>query len=524
LPEGVVPGGALCRIVGRPFALDEGRALRALDPDRPATVDRALVELDGRFRLLLRTPTGTIVGATDGLGQGGLYYAERGGTVYLASHLGPLVATLAEVRLSRLGMASLLVTRGSVSGETPFEGIRRLMPGEVGIVRADERTAKLDIRRTTDPVEVLSTAADAVATGEDAVAAYRELLDSSLTRERLGPVVGLPLSGGRDSRSLGLLLVRRGDATLHAMTFGEPRSHDIRGAQAFARQYGIAHTAIPYRDRNVGSRAGLIVGLAGGASGLQTAHHLAGWEILRDHAPVAVLGNVLGDQLLWTDDDPDIVLRYTSQGLFNNPDIRPAAAFPDEVAHVVDVQRSRLRELAALPPVQAAIVLNLTIRQATYISVTADLVDWMIDSSFPGVHRGLLAFAFAHAAEHRGGPSFYDRWLEQELRGVEGSPGRRASLRSAVRGTREAVADALVPPRPKADWNRWTRRSAPWLLERTLADCPDPTLRELCLGSLETALRVRLTYFPAILVALAPVLALDLAGDSMRQAGSPVAA
>src|SRR4051812_11076422 len=45
-------------IVGRPFALDDGSALRALDPTRGATVDRTMRQLDGRFRFLFRGADG----------------------------------------------------------------------------------------------------------------------------------------------------------------------------------------------------------------------------------------------------------------------------------------------------------------------------------------------------------------------------------------------------------------------------------------------------------------------------------
>jgi asparagine synthetase B (glutamine-hydrolysing) len=76
-------------------------------------------------------------------------------------------------------------------------------------------------------------------------------LESAIAREQLPQTVGLPVSSGRDSRSLGLVLLRDPGRRVETMTFGTRGSRDLRGGRAFAERYGLPHHSWPYRRQDL---------------------------------------------------------------------------------------------------------------------------------------------------------------------------------------------------------------------------------------------------------------------------------
>jgi hypothetical protein len=501
---------------GRPFSIDSSGALANVDLSSPRSVDRALLDIDGRFALLLISPDGDVVAATDLIGACAIYHATAGDTVLVATHLGPLLASLPRFpELDRFGFAALLATLGCPTGQTPFAGVRRLASGSYLHVRIDNERARVEERQYGD-------VADLIAGPElplDVPALIDEFdarLEAAITREQLPPTVGLPVSSGRDSRCLGLVLLRDPDRRLETMTYGTRGSRDLRGGRDFAELYGLPHRSWHYRrdDLDLARAARFIVGLEGGTAGLQTAHRILGFADLRTRAPIAVSGwlfGVLTGAHQATSHNHGGPPRFVVEGLVNDPVIDLERAFPDEIAALLDELTARERRLTDLTDAQRHVVLDLTVRQATHTSSAMNLNEWHIDVAFPGYSRDLISFWSRVPPVALGDRSLYDAWRGTAAARVSDRV-VRAPLSSRVRTALEQSADELRRPPPVVDWDPWFRRSGQWIRETSL-QCADPDIRALCLTALESTLRTKVSGI-VLLFAMAVLSAPELTAAS----------
>ena len=401
-------------IAGRPFDIGDGSTANAQNTGELGTL---LSELDGRFSLCCQLPDGDVAVATDWLGLGPLFLAEFHGAVYFASHLGLLLDLLDELPpIDQLGVTSLLAGCTMIGGRTPYQGIRRLMAGEMASI--DVRgPVRLSVQRYADPAEVLSSGRVDSADVDDqfdhlfAAAVRREGLERSRS--------ALLLSGGRDSRALAYMLAEQEHESPPAVTFGRRSSYDMRMARRRAAELRLSHSCIPYDKWTLHGEAPFVADLGGGASGLQAAHFTVPFRRLAQCADVAITG-FMGDATTGAHlNGPS----YDHVALCRLPGWR--APFAEVYAEELSALRSELALVDAvrsdLAPHQRTLLVDFTIRQATWISQSFSLCSWYTDVSAPFVHRGLVSFLFNLPKEHLAKQALYDRWLARKGEALERS-------------------------------------------------------------------------------------------------------
>jgi asparagine synthetase B (glutamine-hydrolysing) len=189
---------------------------------------RALMTLDGVFSLAcFDTGTGNLVLATDRLGFRPLYVAETADWFAYASRVRALLAIHERTpSLDRIALGQFFAFDHLLGDRTWWEGIAVMPPGSRWrISPAGRRTLRY---WTFDDIPHAPAPADEVID-------QMSSLWSRAVRERGKPgLTPLLLSGGLDSRSL-LAELRRQDARVTTITFGEPRCPDVLIARRCAR-------------------------------------------------------------------------------------------------------------------------------------------------------------------------------------------------------------------------------------------------------------------------------------------------
>jgi hypothetical protein len=478
-----VPGGRLWRfgrahataplaasgvVIGRPF-VDTVGPLHLVEL---TAIRRVLAQLDGRFCLCTRLEGGTTVLATDWLGQGPLFYGALNGAVYFASHLGLLLSMLEGLPpLDQLGLASMLGGTTLIGGRTPHQGIRRLMAGEMAVIGPGASDVKVE--RYADPADIL--AQDAAPGGAPADA-FSHYLQVSLARESLsGDGLTLMLTGGKDSTALAYGLVETGRRDFRTATFGRRYCRDVVLARHTARALGLPHRRIPYEHWTLHGEADFVAAISGGSAGLQTSHNIVGYRDIGDQADTAMVG-FLGDAITGAHLGPRSLDRL---GLSFTRNWHPPfeEMYAEELAALRNEMEGYARDLSTLAPHQRLLLLDFTVRQATWISQTFSLCNWWIDLSTPFCHRDLIRFLFNLPEQEIEHQRFYTRWLAQtgkRLREERPSLGER--LIDAERLARRAMTRFLGTTHPDStvDWTAMQRASMSWL-EKTISGYHEDT-------------------------------------------------
>ncbi len=208
-----------------------------------------LAGVRGMFALALHDPgRGRVVLARDPFGIKPLYYAvEPDGVVFASEPQAIVAARQAAAGANRQDIRpeaayELLQLQFTTGRDTIFQGIARLLPGEILVV---EDGAVVD-RRHCPPVlpETLRRQAEPAALA----ALDRVVMDSVALHERSDVPYGLFLSSGIDSSAILTAMARRDAEPVRSYTaaFPETGVHDEREtAAALARAAGARHTELP---------------------------------------------------------------------------------------------------------------------------------------------------------------------------------------------------------------------------------------------------------------------------------------
>ncbi len=201
--------------------------------------------LRGMYALAIHNPAdGALVLARDPFGIKPLYYAEtEDGFVFASEPQALHRAGLVKPGLNTRARDELLQLQFTTGAETPFQGIKRLLPGETIQVREGRITDRL--RRAALPGGgPLGTAKGAALTRLD------ELLNDSVgIHQRSDVPYGMFLSGGIDSSALLAMMARLNDRPVRAFTAGFPGTGvaDERAqARAVAEACGADHTEVEF--------------------------------------------------------------------------------------------------------------------------------------------------------------------------------------------------------------------------------------------------------------------------------------
>jgi asparagine synthase (glutamine-hydrolysing) len=207
--------------------------------------------LRGMYAIALHDPAaGHLVLARDPFGIKPLYYVEgaaeaNGGLVFASEPQALVAAGLVVPELVTAARDELVQLQFTTGRDTPFAGIRRLLPGEAVVV-ADGRIVERR-RRLALPVE-----GPAAWSEDEALERLdRALSDSVRVHQRADVPYGLFLSGGIDSAAVLALMARLNDRPVRCFTagFSDTGAADERAhARALARELGAAHSEVDFTE------------------------------------------------------------------------------------------------------------------------------------------------------------------------------------------------------------------------------------------------------------------------------------
>jgi len=232
-------GGAESRqpVSGDAAGSDAEHCLRLFERDGAALVER----LNGHFTVVVYSEAERQLSiATDPFGYQPLFLATRGRRVLFASEMKAILA-VRDVPPVVDGVGLLQLARhGWPLGErTWLEAIRVAAPGTWHNVSArgvrEQRYFRISFRR--GPTAASFSAYTDVFAGN-----MRRAMQRATAAEGR---IGIPLSGGLDSRTL-LLAAESETQRLLTYTFGRAGSRDVDYAAQLARAAGVAHLHLPY--------------------------------------------------------------------------------------------------------------------------------------------------------------------------------------------------------------------------------------------------------------------------------------
>ncbi len=203
-----------------------------------------LRHLRGMYALALHDPRDeSLLLARDPFGIKPLYYAEAQGHLIFASEPQAIFASgLIQPRLVAAKRDELLQLQFTTGTETIFEGVLRLLPGEMLICRKG-RAVERQIRAA--PVAAVAPVEEAKSLAQlDAL-----LMESVDLHQRSDVPYGLFLSGGVDSSALLAMMARLNPRPVQAYSLGFPDSglHDERDLAAqLARKMGAEHHNVDF--------------------------------------------------------------------------------------------------------------------------------------------------------------------------------------------------------------------------------------------------------------------------------------
>ena len=175
--------------------------------------------------------------ARDRLGVKPVFYTFRDGILSISSEPKALFAAGAERRFDHTTWSELLCFRFLAGERTPFEGVRRLLPGHY-LVWHD---GLLSIRRWWNLAERARLARESPI--RDSLEWYRRTFDDAVRLRMISDVpVGVLLSGGLDSSSISASLATQQLGQVKSFTVGfEDSQYDESGlASQVASQYRLA--------------------------------------------------------------------------------------------------------------------------------------------------------------------------------------------------------------------------------------------------------------------------------------------
>jgi asparagine synthase (glutamine-hydrolysing) len=205
--------------------------------------DEFLEHLNGMFAIALydKTRKRLILGR-DRLGIKPLYYNCNGSGFTFASEIKALLPLLDQKPgIDPVGLVGYLQNQFSTGATTVFEGIKRVLPGEVLFIEQGQIT---EHRTYWSPLMVEPRAID----HNEAQEEFDRLMDTVMVEHIRSDVpFGLFLSGGSDSAILLALLSKLKDEPIGTFSVGFPGTSlvdELPAAGAMAKLFGSRHTVI----------------------------------------------------------------------------------------------------------------------------------------------------------------------------------------------------------------------------------------------------------------------------------------
>lgn len=289
-------------------------ALRAADDAWHRT---AAPSPDGSFALA-RFDANAVELLTDAAASRTVWYCLHDGALFASSSLRAMAMLLGDLVPDHAAAAWMLSAGALGPGRSWDRRVRSLPPDAT--LRLDRAAFALTVRER--PVR-FTPAALPLRDAERQLRSALEAAVGELALDREAWV--LPLSGGYDSR--GLLLLLRGGAPLHTVTWGlaaSPRdpANDAYVAQQLAERFGTHHEYLTtdLDEAGVGDALGRFVALGEGRTD-QVSGYLDGFAIWRHLAARGFHGFIRGDEGFGWEPAPDEVRARRGVGLATSDDL-----------------------------------------------------------------------------------------------------------------------------------------------------------------------------------------------------------
>ena len=439
-------------VKGRPFAPSKAWAIDGCE-ENARELEKRLLELDGRYSLVAELAQARYVLATDIIGSGSIFYAEHSGLVYFSTHLGPLIMNLPAIPdFDRAGLVALYCGYfAGYGGQTIYAGVSRLQPCEYLVLSAgDDGRAQIQKSSYSD-LESCLAATRTHDSEEKSLLEFDNLLQASLAREQLpSDEMVLFLSGGYDSRVLGYGLQQSNDWNRRALTYGERGSREVRAAAAMAAGFDVREWLVLQPKRlPYAAYLETVLALHGGCSVFLGGMIAAGAHAMRGWAQLAPVG-FLGDVALKFAAEPGVLTcENTLENLFfQSKWILENSIWLDEFQAMKSDFFRRWNAMSSFRPTQRSFLLNLMLRQSSYISISFDSAEFHLPFAYPFFSREILKFGLHLSDKLQVGRKFFDLWLERKRVSslCRKTPVARLRGALAARGSRWERRGGVVRP------------------------------------------------------------------------------
>lgn len=253
-----------------------------------------LCNLNGRFVIAIWDKlTKTLKLVNDRYGFCKLYYWVNSQRILFASEYKAIIWHEAfSKKIDQQGLADFMALGYSTQDRTFFENIKLLPPASVATFKKD---GNLSIQKYWD--YSFHGDDDPLWLEEDYVDQFAEMLVRATQRQiDSNKNIGLPLSGGFDSRSLaGMLDKLRFTGAVKAFSYGHPYAYDVVYGRKIAKKVGYEHTYIPIESTYLRDHAERFVWLLEGTVICKDAHILVTYPIIRQNSLDTIMTGFFGD-------------------------------------------------------------------------------------------------------------------------------------------------------------------------------------------------------------------------------------
>lgn len=187
--------------------------------------------------------------ARDRMGEKPLYYAEQEKGWLFGSELRALVAAGLATRIDRTALAAYLRLGYVPDHLCILEGVRKVMPGGIVVLRADAEPESIRY----DAIETAFGQHPTITDADQATDALEKVMEEVVGEQMLSDVpLGCFLSGGVDSSLVASLMQAGSDRQIHSFSIGfeDPRFNEAPHAAAVAAHLGTAHTEFTLREED----------------------------------------------------------------------------------------------------------------------------------------------------------------------------------------------------------------------------------------------------------------------------------
>ncbi|PSQ17361.1 asparagine synthase (glutamine-hydrolyzing) [Halobacteriales archaeon QS_8_69_26] len=311
--------------------------------------ERLVDHLDGMFAFSLwDAGSETLVLARDRIGIKPLYYGKTDRGLVWGSETPALLAAGVDPRLDPAGVYDYFRLEYTPAPTTLFEDVRKLPPGRVAVVSAEDPGESpfeaVSTRRYWSPPAGRVPAAEGF---DGAARRLRELLDDAVDRRLMADVpVGAFLSGGLDSSAIvGLMSERVPDLKTFAVRFPDEGYDESGEARFVADHFGTDHYEVDVDLSSLDRLAAIAGRLSEPPSHVQFLPIVALSELARDRGVRVALSGGGADELFGGYYRYDVVPERRRR-LARLPDLSFAVA--DAAASVAPVGRLPLRYFGGL--------------------------------------------------------------------------------------------------------------------------------------------------------------------------------